>query len=699
MKNIFAAGSEPWVVGTCTVQTSECFFVKADFFNICFQDRKKNVRDRQDLIREKLNNSHFRNRQRERFVVHITKSRCILIRTLFQRQSMMTNLKTFILAILSTMLCWPVVSQRYWRMIEGYPQGLKTCLGGLNDSILLTGTAKGIYRSGDTGKYWDHALLSSPIYSIHASASGKVIAGGEGKVFYSIDTGITWDSLSLNTGSIVHQFAETTTGEFFLITGILNDLGFEGNGVFFSDGDLSQWEKRNEGLPFASVYCESIAIDGMDRVYLGVADTYVTGAAGLFMSDDKGLHWQHIPLTVDGLGTLRVENPSSITITPQDSVIISCEGVVTNFGYSLNIIKHRDDVTNSDYWRPLRVWNTNMWWNDQLLNTIYYSVTGEWYSSIKGGSTQGGTWTSHNNGYRWARLDKGMPFAATGKYEKQFFHETSSGSIFMVQSIDDRIYILEGIDRPYYTISGNIKDTAERSLKEVVVYGLGDAVFTDDDGRFILDVPEGSTGPLTFVKNGYEFSPSRIDITNLSRDTTDIQIQVTYTGFYTISGSVQTMNGTPLQHIYIAGLPDSVSTDTLGNFQCLVKAGWSGTITPLSDIYQFQPAQWNIDQLHEDNLYQSFNAFPITHTYNKETFHADVFPNPSFDGTFNLSVKNSKSSILSIWTINGIKLHETHLRRDHKPIEIWQAPGPGVYMVRIQSDEICLHHRIVSYSN
>jgi hypothetical protein len=617
---------------------------------------------------------------------------------LLKNNLMIANRKFLTTFFLFNILLWSsACAQQVWSLLDNYPSGVKTCLAGLNDSIMLTGTSKGIYRSGDYGKHWKRPLVSSAVYNIYASGSGKVVAGGIGKVFFSLDKGITWDSVDLKSEFIVKQFAETSQGEFFLITGILDERGFEGDGVFFSSGNLSQWQKRNQGLPFSSNYCESIAIDRKDRLYLGVADSDASGKSGLFISDDKGEHWQHVPLKIANLGTTRVENLTCINVTPEDSVIVSSNGGVSNYGYVLNVIKHRDDVMNTSSWKALRVWNTNIWWMDKLINKIYYSKKREWYTSITGSINIGGSYKSVNKGTQWTQVGRGLGLAITNRYEQQFFHETADGRLFMVQHLDERMYMLTGIDRPYFAVSGYVKDVSGKGLDEVVAYGLGAAVFTHVDGKFTLTVPQTSTGSLSFVKTNYRFSP-RITIDNLSRDTSNIQVLAIPNGSYIIKGSVKTSNNLPMPEIRIEGLQTPVATDPQGNFIIQFPAGWSGSIKPVSEGYQFQPAQWQIQDLQHDNLFQQFDAQLITGVSEDEaTPLMDVFPNPSSNGLFTLAVRNTNNFVVSIWACNGMKLHETRMISSDNWIEKWEAPEPGVYLVKIQTDKTHKYLRIVSY--
>lgn len=600
------------------------------------------------------------------------------------------------LVLLNTALLFQAYAQKNWHTLDNFPKGVKFSLAGMNDSILFTGTLNGIWRTGNFGSDWKHTLTSSVIYSIHVSPSGKILAGSVGKVFYSMDQGMTWDSTVVDTEFPVKKFAETQQGEFFFITGISDQRGYVGDGVFFNNGDLRQWEKRNNGLPSSIRYCESIAIDRMGRIYLGTWDEYVTGVGGLFVSDDNGLQWHHIVMEIENLGSVRIENLWSINITPDDSVIVSSNGGVTNFGYSLNVIKHRDDVLKPSAWKPLRVWGTNMWWQDQLLNEIHFSKKGSWYCSVSGTQLQGGSYISTDKGKTWVRSNAGLAAAVSDRYEQQFFYETTDGRIVMVQYLDAQIYV-NAEPLIEYTVSGSIKDAKGRPITDVTVHVVGANVLTDVNGNFILHLPENSTGSLSFSKTDYTFSPDHIVIDQLESDITNIEILAEYTGTFTVRGSVRTLSGLPLVDIEIEGLPVSLKTDQEGDFFVQLPAGWSGSIVPVSDDYQFTPEQWQIQNLDEDNLLQQFHASVISAVPDENPFPIEVYPNPSANGGFTLSMRDAGDFLLSIWSSTGALVHQRRVHSRGSWTENWMAPTSGVYLLALQTKNTCLYYRIVCH--
>jgi hypothetical protein len=600
------------------------------------------------------------------------------------------------LFLLNSILWHQTLAQQNWRTLGSYPEGVKTSLAGMSDSILFTGTLNGIWRAGNFGSDWKRTLISSVIYGIHVTRSGKILAGGVGKVFYSMDKGMTWDSTAVDTEFPVKQFAETTHGEFLFITGVSDSRGYVGDGVFFNNGDLKQWEKRNNGLPSSIRYCESIAIDRTGRIYLGTWDSHVTGAGGLFVSDDIGMQWHHIALKIENLGSTRIENLWSISITPDDSVIVSSNGAVTNFGYWLNVIKHRDDVMKPSAWKALRVWNTSTWWQDQLLNKIHFSDKGEWYSSVSNTRQQGGSYISRDKGKTWTRNNSGLARAITDRYEQQFFYESSDGRIAMAQFLERQIYV-NGDPAFEYAVSGKIKDTKGKPIASVAVHGLGAIVLSDVNGNFTLRLPENSAGSLSFSKTDYVFSPGHVAVDKLKSDIVNIEVLASYTGAYTVKGNIKALSGLPLAEIILEGLPLSVKTNQEGDFSVQIPAGWSGSIVPVSDDYQFTPAQIQIQNLDEDNLLLQFHASVITAVSDENPFHIEVYPNPSVNGSFTLSIRDSGDFRISIWTSNGLLVHQRRIYSEGIWTEKLEIPTPGIYLLKLQTNNACFYYRIVSH--
>jgi hypothetical protein len=103
-----------------------------------------------------------------------------------------------------------------------------------------------------------------------------------------------------------------------------------GDNVLFSDNHGLSWSTRDTGLKeFAG--CNKIAIDKEDRLYVAVEDDNITGAGGLYISENEGLSWTQVNLTYDGRDAIpgypRIQQITGLSSLQNDSVYISFKGI------------------------------------------------------------------------------------------------------------------------------------------------------------------------------------------------------------------------------------------------------------------------------------------------------------------------------------------------------------------------------------
>jgi hypothetical protein len=509
-----------------------------------------------------------------------------------------------ILLLFTSQYCF---AQGFWYITRDFPGGPKTTLAGLEDSVLVVGTPNGIWRSDNEGYSWTEKLSSSYVFSLHASSTGTIMAGGNGKLFFSHNKGVSWDSLSVPTSFPIIKIVENKDHEYFLIaSGFTNEEGFVGDGVFYNNGDLKTWVQRNTGLPINLRSAEHLAVDKNGRIYLTLPDENTTGLGGLYFSDDDGLRWQQSPLLVNNLGTIKVLNSFSISITPQDSVIVSVNGTAVNISTRLNLIKHINDVANNSPWRPLSIRKAINWWEDLNLNSIHYAKNGDWYSSVSSSISTGGSFYCTDRGLIWVRQTMGMGISRTDRYENNFHYEASTGKVFMVQLLDERVYYTnESLLNPV-TLSGTIKDDQGKPLTGVTIEARNVRAGSNMQGDFSVIVPSGWSGKITPSLGNYVFDPESVSITNAQGLNEKINFVGTYIGSYFISGRVTDVSGQPIAQISLAGFPVPVTTNEFGYYVAEIPARWSGTITPILNAYEFNPNSLVIPEVRSNMIEQNF---------------------------------------------------------------------------------------------
>lgn len=499
------------------------------------------------------------------------------------------------------------LTQGFWITTRDFPGGPKTAFAGVQDSILVVGTARGIWRSENEGFSWTKALSSSYIYCLHASGTDTLLAGGKGKLFFSYDKGITWDSVSVTTSYPIVKIVENNDQEYFFISsGFTNEDGFVGDGVFYNNGDLRNWEKRVTGLPPHLLSVEQLAIDKNGRIYITLPDENTTGQGGLYYSNNDGLNWQQSPLFVTNLGTIKVLNSSGISITPEDSVVVSVTGTAVNISTRLNMIKHINDVENSSAWRPWRIRKTGNWWDDITLNTIHFSKRGDWYSSFSSTVSTGGVFLSEDKGINWIKRTQGVGLSITDRYENSLYYESTAGKIFMVQLLDERAYYTNHSLLNPILLSGTIRDDQGKALMGCTILAKNNLTSTDSQGNFSIVVPTGWSGNLIPSKSNFTFSPESVSITNAQEANVNINFIGTYVGTYFISGYVRTISGQPIPGISVTGFPENVYTNEYGYYLAELPARWSGTIMPTQTGYETNPTSITVTELKSDLINQDF---------------------------------------------------------------------------------------------
>jgi hypothetical protein len=352
--------------------------------------------------------------------------------------------KNLILILCLGSLMVKISAQPFWQLTNEFEYGPKTGITVLDDSCFLVSSSQGVMVSCDQGHSLEMMLASSAIFTVFAAPSGTILAGGAGKIFTSTDKGVSWDSVSIGGTHPVIQFAGLPDESLFAITGVLTiGSGYVGDGVFYSPDSGQTWMSRNEGLG-NFLGCLKLTIDRNGRLYLAVIDELVTGNGGLFISDDQGLHWEHINIVIDGQGAvandIKVSTTSGLSISGEDSLYFSFFGLADNSLVQLNIYKHIEDIRKANPWKVLSVFGGNAWYLDRPLNDIYFARNGVWFSSHWGTLNIGGTYISRNRGLTWEREDSGLGLSVDGFRSSQYFAEIGDDHIFMVQFLDERIY-------------------------------------------------------------------------------------------------------------------------------------------------------------------------------------------------------------------------------------------------------------------
>lgn len=499
-----------------------------------------------------------------------------------------------------------LMAQRFWlTTYSAPPVEYKTCLTGMEDTILFVGTPSGIWRSDNAGFSWKRTPATK-IHALYVSPSRQVLAGGEGKIYFSYDKGITWDSVQLETTHPVKQIIGDHEGGFIAITKLVPATGIpEGNGVFYSAGNLITWEKRNNGLP-VNAPCDHIAIDRNGKLYLLITDEDVTGEGGMFASTDKGLTWRRRKIHIQGdAGTESLEAVPQynygLAISPTDSIFFSFQGLSTGSPRTLveaNVVKSIDDIDDENIpWRQ----QDEPQFKTSPRTTIHFAKNGDRYSAIPDLIATGGTYLQRNGQKRWELHKEGLGNTITGFSQRQYFYETAYGKIYMVQLEDERIYWTdESIVNPK-RISGKVTDHQQQA-KLINFQLLSDTKYGASalDGSYVIVVPGGWSGKVVPYLRTHVISPAELIVENIQSDLNDQNFIVSESVTnHLIEGVVYNPNGEAVEDVNITGLPESQKTNEDGKFGIVVPDNWSGVISAVSPKFAFSPVQVKITNLKE----------------------------------------------------------------------------------------------------
>ena len=151
-----------------------------------------------------------------------------------------------------------------------------------------------------------------------------------------------------------------------------------------------------------------------------------------------------------------------------------------------------------------------------------------------------------------------------------------------------------------YTVSGKV------NMEGVEMNGLPGNPVTGKDGTYSVTVEYGWQGTVTPIKEGIEFKPANRGYPPLKSN----QVNQDYTGepmMLLIAGSAG------VEGAVLEGLPNNPTSGAGGNYSVKVKYGWSGTVTPKKEGYEFSPAYTDYPNVIQTQSNQDYTATALTY--------------------------------------------------------------------------------------
>jgi RHS repeat-associated protein len=159
-----------------------------------------------------------------------------------------------------------------------------------------------------------------------------------------------------------------------------------------------------------------------------------------------------------------------------------------------------------------------------------------------------------------------------------------------------------------YQVSGTV--TSGGSPLAGVAMGATNGVTcssTNGSGQYSCTVSGGWTGSVTPSLSGYLFTPASTSYMSVGANQSAQNYVATPT--LQVSGTA-TLNGLPLANVTLGatGGGSCSSTNSLGQFNCIVPQGWTGDLTPSGTGYTFAPTQRSYASLATSQTAQDFVA-------------------------------------------------------------------------------------------
>ena len=270
-----------------------------------------------------------------------------------------------------------------------------------NPEVVFAGTQDGPYRSGDNGDHWDKVNVGDhglPVWSLmfHPRDPNVMFAGYESSEIYrSDDGGEEWTQLPVSV-----RFPEVTVGpganlakRVLMMSATMADPdelygAIEVGGIIRSTDGGESWENLSHGQ---YVNDDPVDMHGVLASSFRPGTVLSIGRAGMFRSDDKGDHWNRVP--IDALNDKGQTYCRYIRQAPGDNRNIWV-AAGPNFQSDSGILFHSPDGGTS--WRTVELGHEA---NSTMFGIAFdESDPKRMYCATNGGQV----FSSRNSGHTWS---------------------------------------------------------------------------------------------------------------------------------------------------------------------------------------------------------------------------------------------------------------------------------------------------------
>jgi len=267
-----------------------------------------------------------------------------------------------------------------------------------------------------------------------------------------------------------------------------------------------------------------------------------------------------------------------------------------------------------------------------------------------------------------------VPFQWTGDVSPQ-----KAGYYFIPETLPYQPVLADQESQNYSAIihtcliSGVIQENGQ-ALNNVIIHCNGDDVLTDNDGRFRFETYYGWTGTISPEKEGYAFTPPDYAfVSGIETNMPQMHFNAEKKTF-TISGTIVDPDNLPVSEVSIKfpGI-GIVYTNNIGNYQCEVPYGWSGSTELFKSNYVFAPK-------HADYVYVKENK--------PQNYNAVYSPTPTLMAKINQRSVSSESGQVAFeimtspsdlsWGFNEPAYSWIHLEKDGSHLMVSFDANPDV---------------------
>ncbi|MBI4775612.1 MAG: carboxypeptidase regulatory-like domain-containing protein, partial [Deltaproteobacteria bacterium] len=365
--------------------------------------------------------------------------------------------------------------------------------------------------------------------------------------------------------------------------------------------DLYRWYPASTADRFSGIYKDApvgqqaTAEDSASTNFF--VQTYETSMVVIATSDARSFHIFLNPIKRQRAGVYALAGGSYLS------------GVLGSHGASARIIDPDGREQNFDL---------EQWYSTATSSYISGAVSAETGAPLPSVTMDfgdlGTVTTDTNGGYRIeTSACTGWSGTATPAMEGYFFTPPSRSYADVTSNWTGENYIAYTSQPETVTVSGTVSGPADTPLAGVTVeFSQFGSTSTDTSGRYAMELPSGWTGTVTPLMEGHSFEPPVRSYENLTEIRTNQDFQAAGVQPHEpviITGTVR-LSGDPLGGVTIqfAG-QGSATTGVGGEYAMEVPYEWSGSATPMSGEYSFEPTFRIYDNLTVNQTSQDFEAF------------------------------------------------------------------------------------------